>query len=74
MFVNDLRLKTKQLIDTTIGGSSNFTTMTSIKKIIYAIAANEHLKLYHKGVGKLKGMIDLKLVAQSIKMEDQVAA
>lgn len=46
MFVNDLRLKTKQLIDTAAGGSANFTTTTGIKMIIEAIAANEHLLLY----------------------------
>lgn len=39
MFANGLRLKTKQLIDTAVGGSSNFSTATSIKKIIEAIAA-----------------------------------
>ena len=48
MFVNGLRIKTKQLIDITAGGSSNFSTTTGIKKITEAIAANEHLELYDR--------------------------
>lgn len=56
MFVNDLRLKTKQLIDTSFGGSANFTTSIVIKKIIEAIAANEHLELYDRSVSKLEGV------------------
>lgn len=72
MFVNDLKLKTKQL-DIVVGGSPNFTIATGIKKIIEYIVANEHLELYDRSVGRPKGMIDLKLVAHSIKMEDQVA-
>src|SRR4051812_14484179 len=38
-FVKGLKLKTKQLIDTAAGGSTNFSTATSIKKIIEAIDA-----------------------------------
>lgn len=34
MFVNGLMLKTKQMIDTVGGGSTNFTTTIDIKKII----------------------------------------
>src|SRR3954468_11884809 len=48
MFVNGLRFKTKQLIDTAAGGSTNFTTASGIIKIIEAIAANEHLELYDR--------------------------
>ncbi|XP_050889648.1 uncharacterized protein LOC127094935 [Lathyrus oleraceus] len=73
-FVNGLRLKTKQLIDTVAGGSTNFTTATGIKKIIEAIAANEHLELYDRSVSQPEGIIDLKLANQVVKMEDQIAA
>src|SRR3954469_18734854 len=73
-FVNGLKMKTKQLIDTAAGGSSNFTTATGIKKIIEAIAANEHLELYDRSVSQPEGMIDLKLANQVVKMEDQIAA
>ncbi|XP_050876308.1 uncharacterized protein LOC127080013 [Lathyrus oleraceus] len=48
MFVNDLKIKTKQLIDTAAGGSTNFSTATGIKKIIEVIAANEHMELYDR--------------------------
>ena len=61
MFANGLRMKTKQLIDTIFGSSSNFTTVTGVKKIIEAIAANEHLELYDRVVSKPEWMIDLKL-------------
>lgn len=61
MFVNGLILQTKQLIDTTFGGSSNFTTTTSIKKIIKAITTNEHLELYDRCTSKQEGVIDLKM-------------
>ena len=44
-FVNGLRIKIKHLIDTAAGGSSNFSTATDVKKIIEAIAINEHLEL-----------------------------
>lgn len=44
MLTNGLRMKTKQLIDKTTCGSSNFTTLTGIKKIIEAITLNEHLE------------------------------
>ncbi|XP_050890074.1 uncharacterized protein LOC127095423 [Lathyrus oleraceus] len=73
-FVNGLRLKTKQLIDTAAGGSTNFTTGTGIKKIIEAIVANEHLELYDRSVSQPEGIIDLKLASQVVKMEDQIAA
>ena len=71
-FVNGLRMKTKQLIDTAAGGSTNFTTTTGIKKIIEAIAANEHLELYDRSVSQPEGIIDLKLANQVVKMEDQI--
>src|SRR3954467_9718440 len=73
-FVNGLRIKTKQLIDTATGGSTNFTTATGIKKIIEAIAANEHLELYDRSVSQPEGIIDLKLANQVVKMEDQITA
>ncbi|XP_050897217.1 uncharacterized protein LOC127104044 [Lathyrus oleraceus] len=73
-FVNGLRMKTKQLIDTVAGGSTNFTTATRIKKLIEAIAANEHLELYDRSVSQPKGIIDLKLANQVVKMEDQITA
>lgn len=56
-FVNGLRMKTKQLIDTAAGGSTNFTTATGIKKIIEAIAANENLELYDRSVSQPEGII-----------------
>src|SRR4051812_17088077 len=74
VFVNGLKIKTKQLIDTAAGGSTNFSTATGIKKIIEAIAANEHLELYDRSVSHSEGIIDLKLANQVIKMEDQIAA
>lgn len=46
MFVNVLKLKTKQLIDIVVDGSSNFTKPTRIKKIIKTKYPNEHLELY----------------------------
>ncbi|XP_050916455.1 uncharacterized protein LOC127131587 [Lathyrus oleraceus] len=49
-FVSGLGLKTKQLIDTSPGGLSNFTTATGIKKIIEVIVANEHLELYDMSI------------------------
>ncbi|XP_050917630.1 uncharacterized protein LOC127132709 [Lathyrus oleraceus] len=73
-FVNGLKMRTKQLIDTAAGGSSNFSTATGIKKIIEAIAANEHLELYDRTVNQPEGKIDLKLANQVVKMEDQIAA
>lgn len=59
MFVNSLKIMTKQLIDTAAGGSTNFSTATGIKKIIEALAANENLELYERCVSKTKGVIDL---------------
>src|SRR3954471_19877889 len=73
-FVNGLRLKTKQLIDTAAGGSTNFATATVMKRIIEEIAANEHLELYDRTVSQPEGKIDLKLPEQVVKMEDQIAA
>ncbi|XP_058766402.1 uncharacterized protein LOC131639996 [Vicia villosa] len=73
-FGNGLKLKTKQLIDTAAGGSTNFKTATEIKKIIDAIAANEHLELYDRNVNQPEGLVDLKLSNQVVKMEDQIAA
>src|SRR3954466_12337205 len=73
-FVNGLKLKTKQLIDTAAGGSTNFTTATGIKKIIEAIAANEHLELYDRTVSQPEGKIDLKLANHVVNMEDQIKA
>src|SRR3954468_14505041 len=73
-FLNGLKMKTKQLIDTAAGGSSNFSTATGVKKIIEAIAANEHLELYDRSVSQPEGTIDLKLANQVVKIEDQVAA
>ncbi|XP_050909019.1 uncharacterized protein LOC127122775 [Lathyrus oleraceus] len=67
-------MKTKQLINTAVGGSTNFRTATGIKKIIEAIAANEHLELYNRSVSQPEGIIDLKLASQVVKMEDQIAA
>src|SRR3954468_2941499 len=73
-FVNGLKLKTKQLIETAAGGSTNFKTATEIKKIIDAIAANEHLELYDRSVNQPEGLVDLKLTNQVVKMEEQIAA
>ncbi|XP_050889466.1 uncharacterized protein LOC127094715 [Lathyrus oleraceus] len=71
-FMNGLRMKTKQLIDTDVGSSTNFTIATGIKKIIEAIAANEHMELYDHSVSQPEGIIDLKLANQVMKMEDQI--
>src|SRR3954466_7634686 len=73
-FLNGLKMKTKQLIDTAAGGSSNFSTATGVKKIIEAIAANEHLELYDRSVSQPEGLVDMKLSMQVVKIEDQVAA
>lgn len=74
MFANGLQLKTKQLINTTVGGSSNFSTTIGIKKIIEAIAANEHWELYHRCSRKYERVIDLKVETNKIRIEDIVAA
>ncbi|KAI5434229.1 hypothetical protein KIW84_021191 [Lathyrus oleraceus] len=74
MFVNGLKIKTKQLIDTAVGGSTNFSTATGIKKIIEVIAANEHMELYDRCQSKLVGVIDLKLETNKIRIEDTIAA
>lgn len=74
MFVNGLRLKIKQLIDTTAGGSSNFSTATCIKKIIEVISENEHLEFYDRYSSKSERVIDLKLETNKIRIEDTVAA
>lgn len=72
MFVNGLRLKTKLLIHTAARGASSFTTTIGIKKIIKAMAANEHLELYDRCTSKPEGVIDLKLATHVVKLEDQV--
>src|SRR3954465_5788854 len=74
MFVNGLRIKTKQLIDTAAGGSTNFTTASGIIKIIEVIAANEHLELYDRCTSKPEGVIDLKLETNKFWVEDAIAA
>lgn len=60
------------MIDTVVGGSSNFTTVISIYKIIEAIFADKHLELYDRCTRKSKGFIDLKLATYCKKLEDQV--
>src|SRR3954468_9380079 len=74
VFVNGLRMKTKQLINTAAGGSTNFTTASGIIKIIEAIAANEHLELYDRCASKPEGIIDLKLETSKTRVEDAIAA
>ncbi|XP_050919831.1 uncharacterized protein LOC127137411 [Lathyrus oleraceus] len=74
MFVNGLKIKTKQLIDTAAGGSTNFSTATDIKKIIEAIAASEHMELYDRCQSKPEGVIDLKLETAKTRIEDTIAA
>src|SRR3954471_16116680 len=74
VFVNGLRMKTKQLIDTAVGGSTNFTTASGITKIIEAIAANEHLELYDRCASKPEGIIDLKLETSKTRVEDAIPA
>jgi hypothetical protein len=74
MFVNGLKIKTKQLIDTTFGGSINFSTATGITRIIETITANEHLELYDRCTSKPELVIDMKLEAHKIRLEDTVAA
>ncbi|XP_050916808.1 uncharacterized protein LOC127131981 [Lathyrus oleraceus] len=74
MFMNGLKIKTKQFIDTAPGGSTNFSTATGIKKIIEAIAANEHLELYDRCPSKPEGVIDLKMETNKIRIEDTIAA
>ncbi|XP_050896758.1 uncharacterized protein LOC127103550 [Lathyrus oleraceus] len=74
MFMNGLKIKTKQLIDTAVDGSTNFSTATGIKKIIEAIAANEHMELYDRCQSKPEGVLDLKLETTKIRIEDTIAA
>ncbi|XP_050877193.1 uncharacterized protein LOC127080953 [Lathyrus oleraceus] len=74
MFVNGLKIKTKQFIHIAAGGSTNFSTSTSIKKIIEAIAANEHLELYGRCQSKPEWVIHLKLETNKIRIEDTIAA
>lgn len=45
-------IESKQLFDTTDGGSSNFTKAIGIKNIIEAIVANEHIELYDRCTSK----------------------
>src|SRR4051812_32906706 len=73
VFVNGLKIKKKHLIDTATGGSTNFSTATGIKKIIEAIAENEHLELYDRCTNKPEGIIDLKLETSKIRVEDAIA-
>lgn len=73
IFVNGLGLKTKQLIDTVVDGSSSFTTSIGIKKIIEANTANEYLELHDRCTSKQEGVIDLRLDTHVIKLEDRVA-
>ncbi|XP_050901865.1 uncharacterized protein LOC127108437 [Lathyrus oleraceus] len=74
MFVNGLKIKTKQLIDIAAGGSTNFSTAIGIKKIIEAIAANEHMELYDRCQTKPEGVIDLKMETTKTRIEDTIAA
>ncbi|XP_050875775.1 uncharacterized protein LOC127079439 [Lathyrus oleraceus] len=74
MFVNGLKIKTKQLIDTAAGGSTNFSIATGIKKIIEAITANEHMELYDRCQRKPEGVIDLKVETTEIRIDDNIAA
>jgi len=60
MFVNGLRIQTRQILDSAAGGSANFATTTGMKKIIEAIASNEHLELYDR-VSSKSAVINLKL-------------
>ncbi|XP_050909161.1 uncharacterized protein LOC127122932 [Lathyrus oleraceus] len=74
-FLNEYFLaSTKQLIDTAVGGSTNFSTTTGIKKIIEASAANEHKELYDGYQSKPEGVIDLKPETNKICIEDTIAA
>ncbi|XP_050897522.1 uncharacterized protein LOC127104379 [Lathyrus oleraceus] len=74
MFVNGLKIKTKQLIDTAASGSTNFSTAIGIKKIIEVIAANEHMELYDRCQSKPERVIDLKLETMKTCIEDTIAA
>ncbi|XP_050898455.1 uncharacterized protein LOC127105319 [Lathyrus oleraceus] len=74
MLVNGLKIKTKQLIDTATGGSTNFSIATGIKKIIEAIPANEHMELYDRCQSKPEGVIDLKLETNKIHIKDTITA
>jgi hypothetical protein len=74
MFVNGLRIQTRQILDSAAGGSANFATATGMKKIIEAIASNEHLELYDR-VSSKSAVIDLKLETnKQVKIEEAVAA
>lgn len=73
-FMNGLRIKTKQLIDTTVDDSTNFSTASGIKNIIETILENEHLELYDRCSSKPEGLINLKLETNKIRMEDTIAA
>ncbi|XP_050916622.1 uncharacterized protein LOC127131750 [Lathyrus oleraceus] len=74
MFMNGIKVKTKQLIDTAAGGSTNFSIATGIKKIIKSITTNEHLELYDRCQSKPEGVIDLKMETNKIRVEDTIAA
>lgn len=74
MFVNGLRIQTRQILDSAAGGSTNFAIATGIKKIIEAIASNEHLELYDR-VSSKSAVIDLKLdTNKQVKIEEAMAA
>ena len=74
MFVNGLRIQTRQILDSAAGGSANFATATGMKKIIEVIASNEHLELYDR-VSSKSAVIDLKLETnKQVKIEEAVAA
>jgi hypothetical protein len=72
MFVNGLKIKTKQLINTAASGSTNFSIAIGIKNIIEANAANEHLEMYDRCISKPEGVIDLKLETNRIRIEDTI--
>ncbi|XP_058774825.1 uncharacterized protein LOC131649097 [Vicia villosa] len=74
MFVNGLKIQARHILDSAAGGSSNFATTTGMKKIIEAIASNEHLELYDRVSSKPAGIINLKLETnKQVKIEETVA-
>ncbi|XP_058768596.1 uncharacterized protein LOC131642353 [Vicia villosa] len=73
MFVNGLRIQTRQILDSAAGGSSNFAIATYMKKIIKAISSNKHLELYDRVLSKLARIIDFKLETnKQVKIEETV--
>ncbi|XP_058756799.1 uncharacterized protein LOC131630022 [Vicia villosa] len=74
MFINGLRLKTRQILDSAAGGSSNFAIASGMKKIIEAVAANEHLELYDRVANKPEGVVDFNMETNKhVKIEEKVA-